>query len=130
MVIHIHVSITKVRRLISTEVDEVKYANREVYEVISVYPDVDEAISIYQQVDEINTVYQLTLVYSHIDEGILCLRRDSRSYICMSTDGLLLLLFKKFAIQGSERAISTLSVRRPQPHNTNITVGDKKEASS
>ena len=32
---------------------------------------------------------------------------------------LLLLLLKKIGNEGWERAINTLSVRRPQPHNTN-----------
>ena len=33
---------------------------------------------------------------------------------------LLLLLLKESAVQGWERVIYTISVRRPQPHNTNL----------
>ena len=58
-----------------------------------------------------NSIQNLSIVYR-----IFYKKNINSMFILL----LLLLLLKKLAMQGREREIDTLSVRRPQPHTTNL----------
>ena len=55
------------------------------------------------------------LIINHVNIKKSCYRIKTETTLL-----LLLLLLKKLAMQGREREIDTLSVRRPQPHTTNL----------
>ena len=39
---------------------------------------------------------------------------------------IIIIIKQRLAMQGREREIDTLSVRRPQPHTTNLAIEEKK----
>ena len=60
---------------------------------------------------------------SILENKMICYARDSTMTVVLQCQGVIIIIIiiikKRQGVQGWERAVNTLSVRRPQPYNTN-----------